>query len=198
MPQEQPYRTPAPPAAPAAPEKLVYVPRDGERGVVALRVFLQTALVTVVAVAVTSTMGLPWASLFVAGASVVIGVWRWRRFKNAGAIVMRVQDGELHARFVNGDRPPLHIPLRYLRNVKLDTKSIRKVVREAPLAPVPIQTSVGGVVDVSRIMLVPVEPGPPVTLTEAHLAHMECVEQLGAIRAFLRAHGWVPEDEREH
>jgi hypothetical protein len=81
--------------------------------------------------------------------------------------------------------------------VTLDTKSIRKVEPGRDVIPAVqfITSQVGPEIDVARIVL-DVADHTPVRLTDAFLPHTDSVEWIARIRVFLRAHGWVPEDER--
>lgn len=134
--------------------------------------------------------------VFIAG-SIGVAISRWRRSRKGDAFVLRVADGVLSVAR-RGQEAPLvdGVPLVALRDVALDTRAIRPVMRETSIAAVAAATTVRGEVDIARIVLVP-ERGEPVPLTEEHVAHMDAVEALAKIRTFLRKQGWVPEGERE-
>src|SRR5262249_20724692 len=95
---------------------------------------------------------------------------------------------ELHERFRLSD----------LANVSLDIKTIERVMDGDSAIPAMrfIDAKVGPKVDTGRIVLVGTN-GREVRLTDDFLPHMHCTEWLGKVRAFLRKHGWLPEDERE-
>jgi hypothetical protein len=52
-------------------------------------------------------------------------------------------------------------------------------------------------VDVARIALVCAPTVEPIELTKAYASHSEVVERIAKLKMFLRAHGWLPIDERE-
>ena len=79
---------------------------------------------------------------------------------------------------------------------RVGNKSINPATRNTEVETLGIGMRTRGVIDVSRVMLVPMEPREPVALSEDDLAHMDAVELASQVRRFLRAHGWLPEDER--
>jgi hypothetical protein len=105
--------------------------------------------------------------------------------------------GVIRAR--SGNAPAVHLRLTALRDVRLDTKSIRKVEpgRDAVPGTQFINTNLGPEIDVARIVLHVEGQSEPVRLTNAFLAHMDSMEWARKIRAFLRTHGWIPADERD-
>jgi hypothetical protein len=193
------YRAPAPkPAEKQQPDELVYAPADPERHVGPLRRAIQAsaaaALVGGLLIARDATP-LGVALMVLAGGW---GMWQWRRTADVNGVVLRVADGELEVTPRGSSAAMLRIRLPELRDVQLDTKTIRKVGpdrRTVHALPWTL-SSVGPEIDVARITLVPDGARPPVHLTDAYLAHIESVQWLGRIRAFLRGHGWLPEDER--
>jgi hypothetical protein len=88
------------------------------------------------------------------------------------------------------------MPHDRVRDVALDTASIERGTRDMRLSAIGFETRGAAPIDVSRIVVVPEPPDEPVPLTAQRVAHLEAVEWAGKIRAFLRAHGWVPHDER--
>ncbi len=196
-----PYRTAASlPAALVPPVELTYVARDRDVNRAFHRMVIGAWLFGVCGSMVIATVGSPPGALVFMLVVVAWSVWRWRRTRQGKAIVFRVEHGELtvSVRTARGGARPLvaKLPLMRLRDVTLDTKAITPVTRDTSISAIAVQAKIHGEVDVARIVLVPMAPHEPVPLTEEHLAHMDAVEGAGKIRTFLRAHGWLPEDER--
>jgi hypothetical protein len=102
---------------------------------------------------------------------------------NAGTTVLRVDEGTLHVAHAS---KRVEVRLDDLADVTLEYRT------RPGLLWTPPPTSTAPV----RIVLVDVE-GSEARLTEDWVRHLNAAEWLGKIRAFLRTHGWVPEDERE-
>jgi hypothetical protein len=86
------------------------------------------------------------------------------------------------------------VPMAKLVNVRLDTRAVSStgtMVRPDGVLGAGPSLSV----DESRIELI-VAGAEPVRLTDAYFSQTDSLEWLGRIRRFLRAHGWVPDDER--
>ena len=106
-----------------------------------------------------------------------------------------VEDGVLTVVFSGGSEPARFL-LRDLIDVELETEEVDK--GHAQLGP-DARIAVGFSslpVDMSRIVLVVGEDREGHRLSDAQIAHEVAMSWLGKIRLFLRAHGWVPEDER--
>jgi len=121
---------------------------------------------------------------------------RRRRHKRPQA-VFHVENGRV--RVVGADsRDLLNVPLDDLRNVVLDTRTIQRV-QENMSTGLPqlryINSTVSPELDIARIELKTFTAS--IFLSEDRFSHTDAVEWLGKIRRFLRAHGWLPEDERE-
>ncbi len=199
-----PYRLAAPPAYPPPPRELVYRARDPEKLVRVTRVLGQTTITGGVVATAAHLGGLePITAACFAGAAIALAALRSRAADDT-TVLLRVFDGVLAV-----TRPPvarrgppttlLHARIERIANVALDTKAIRLVQEGRALVPTErfSDSKLGPEVDIARIVFdVDGEPGL-VPLTQAHSAHLECVEWLGRIRTFLRAHGWVPADERD-
>jgi hypothetical protein len=197
MTDEHPYRAVTlPEPRPDAPREIVYFSRDQERHVAPGRLFLQAILVSGVIAVGLSAVDHQAIGLAAMGAAMAWAIWRWHRARDIGGVLLRVREGELTVSPRNGARSLLDVPLRDLLDVRLETKSIHKVMRDTSIAAVNVGTHVGPEVDVTRIVLVPREPVEPLSLTEAFVPHLEAAEAFAKIRTFLRAHGWVPVDER--
>jgi hypothetical protein len=112
-------------------------------------------------------------------------------------LLLRVIGGDLEIREKTpaAESPVLRTRLRDVRDVRLDTRHIRKV-ESAVEAGQFMSHRVGPELDVARIQLLIEGRDGPVPLTEAFGAHMDAMEWMGKIRTFLRANDWVPEDER--
>lgn len=194
-----PYRSPNEVAqAELLRHELVYVVRASEV-TSAARSGIQIGLAGSVGAALAVSFGHPMLGLGVFLSSTAIGIVRWRRAPSTFDLVLRIDDRSLsiHGRAAN--RELFRAPLTKLRNVSLDSKSIRKVVpgQDATAALGFLQSNVGPEVDVARIVLSVEGSADLFRLTEAFHAHMEALEWTGKIRSFLRSHGWTPEDERE-
>jgi hypothetical protein len=192
----QPYRA-APPAEPSRPRELVVRARERDRNAAFHRVWIGTGLCGLFGAMLCSALGLAaigWVPL------VVAFVWffvSWRRTVRGSAIALRVNEGQLTV--TAGARTLLDLPLRSLLDVQLDTTTITPVVRKTGVEVIAGESTTrgGGAVDISRVLLVPMEPRAPVSVSEDQLAHMDAVEMASQIRRFLRAHAWLPADERE-
>jgi hypothetical protein len=140
----------------------------------------------------------PLAVLPVLAVAGAYSAWSWRTRKRAGGAVLRVEQGVLHVEIEGSSALLDRFRLGDLSDVALDTRTIRRVNEGSALNPAArfINTTVGGDLDVARIVLVGAG-GRRVALTDEHLAYSETAEWLGKIRTFLRKHEWVPEKERE-
>ena len=198
--------------------ELVYVASDQERHIGPARVALQIGIAGTVGGAVAAASGLPEVGAGIILASAALGFWRWRRAPDVAGVLFRVEDGVLVVSVRGTNKVLARTRLQDLRNVSLDTKSIRKVEPGRDVVPAVqfINNQVGPEIDVARILLEIRGNGPAtqseaerrtlegeshprmstIRLTEAFLAHTDSVEWVSKIRVFLRSHGWLPEDER--
>lgn len=80
-----------------------------------------------------------------------------------------------------------------VRTLTLDTRSIA-VVEMGPTTTQYIDTRVGPEIEVSRVVVETERGAHP--LFPERIPYSAALERLGSVRAFLRKHGWVPEDER--
>lgn len=191
------YRAPEP----TKPDELVYEASDAERHVGPLRDFSVAVAAGAIAAVAAAAAGQPELAGGFVVASLIAGWTRRRRRRGApdvAGLVLRVHAGELSIVSRDRGRVITTVRLAELRDVALDTKTIRKVEPGGGTIPAlrHLETTVGPEIDTARIVFLPEPPRPAIRLTEAYLAHMDSVEQLGKIRSFLRAHGWIPEDER--
>ena len=179
--------------------ELVYLASDQERHVGPARAALQIGIAGTVGGAVAAAAGLPEVGAGIILGSAAVGFWRWRRAPDVAGVLFRVEDGVLVVSVRGTNQVLARTRLVDLRNVSLDTKSIRKVEPGRDVVPAVqfINNQVGPEIDVARILL-EIKGSVPTTirLTEAFLAHTDSVEWVGKIRVFLRSHGWLPEDER--
>lgn len=179
------------------PLELIYRPSGSDRQIAPVRRALKTALLAAPIAIALALFGAPTSSTFVMGGAIVFAVWRWRQTADMSGIRLRYEHDQLLITFGRSD-VPLRVPLRHLRNIQLDSKTIAKVSHEVRPDGVISMSGRPMVVDVSRVVLVLAEPEEPIHLTEDYVSHSECLEWLGKIRLFLRLHGWLPEDERAH
>ena len=192
-----PYRSAElPERAPDAPREIVYLSRDQERHVAPGRLLFQAMIVGGFAAIALSIVGMQEVGLGIFAATIAFGLWRWRRARDIEGVRLAVDDGELTVAPRNGAPPLLSVPLRDLLNVELETKTIQRLVRDTSIGAPYARTTVGPAADVTRIVLVPRAPDAPVALTDAFVPHAEASEEFARIRRFLRAHGWLPVDER--
>jgi hypothetical protein len=163
-----------------------------------MRALAQVAIAGGIVAWLTYLAGLQAISAVLLVVSVAWAVSRWRRTPDPAEVVLIVEYGVLK---VTRARSQVLLCARTGRiaNVALDTKTIRKVQQGSALTAAArfIDTKVGPEFDVARIVFDVDGLAEPVHLSEAYVAHMDCVEWLGRIRSFLRSHGWVPEDERD-
>ena len=181
--------------------ELVYVASDQEKHLAPARAALQIGIAGTVSGAVAAAAGLPEVGAGLILGATAVGFWRWRHAREVAGLLFRVEDGLLVVSVRGTNVVVARTRLVDLRNVSLDTKSIRKVEPGRDVVPAVqfINTQVGPEIDVARILL-EIDSGhvpSTIRLTEAFLAHTDSVEWVGKIRVFLRSHGWLPEDERE-
>ena len=193
------YRSETKPEAAEAPPKefdFVALNREAGRrsGYLALQLFALPIVVAVLISIYTTPLGGLVAMIVSAGLCVA---W-WRR-KREERVFFRVEGRELLLCTERSSPPKVRIHLDELLNVSLDTKSIERVQEGGSAIPAMrfIDAQVGPAVDKARIVLVRSE-GPLLPLTREYLAYMDATELLGKVRVFLRKHGWVPDDERDH
>jgi hypothetical protein len=185
-------------AAKCPPAELVYKIRDPERHVAATRALLQVGAGGAIVGSVLYVTGLEAIAAVVFTVTLAWAFVRWRRAPDLADVVLRVDDGFLEVM----RRPSQMLLLERtgnVANVALDTKTIRRVQEGNALTPSArfVDSRVGPELDVARIVFDVHGIPEPLRLSEAYVAHMECIEWLGKIRFFLRSHGWVPEDERD-
>jgi hypothetical protein len=195
---ESPYRAPNLPESRPPPLEYVYVAHERDQNAAFHRVWIRTVLFGMgggACAATTISPAAAWLVIFgVLGWSLV----SWRRTRRGEAIVFHVEGGQLTVAPRGSTRPLLAaLPLRNVLDVTLDSRSITPVMRDTSISAVAPQMKVRGEVDIARVVIVLAPPGEPVPLTEEHVAHMDAIAGAGKIRTFLRAHGWLPEDERE-
>jgi len=112
---------------------------------------------------------------------------------NERRVVLAVDDGRLSVTF--GARCALTVPIDRLVNVELDTRAeSRSQTGVRPDGTMSVGASFG--VDVSRLVLVFAEREERLPLSETFGSYGAQLEAMAKVRAFLRGHGWLPEDER--
>ena len=195
---EPPYRSAPLVESPPPPREHIFVARERDVNAAFHRVWIRTVLFGLTGGACIATAGSPWVAWGLMLGVLAWSIVSWRRTRRGEAIVFSVDEGRLTVTSRGDGRPLLaELPLKKLLDVTLDTKSITPVVRDTSYSAVAGEMKVRGEVDIARIVLVPLAPAEPVALTDERLAHMDAVAGAGKIRTFLRAHGWLPEDERE-
>ncbi|MGO8995598.1 MAG: hypothetical protein ACLQVI_19995 [Polyangiaceae bacterium] len=198
MMNESPYRAATLPAArPIPPVEHVYVARERDVNAAFHRVWIRTMLFGVGGGVIAAAVVSPAAAWLVIAGVLAWSIASWRRTRKGDAIVFRVEHGQLTVMRRGSAHPLLPpLPLSSVLDVTLDSKSITPVTRDTSISAVAPQMKIRGEVDISRIVLVPAAPREPVAITEEHVAHMDAIEGAGRIRSFLRAHDWLPQDER--
>lgn len=194
-----PYRTPAVPAAnePPPPRELVYeaLLRDRSGNVYGewARHFGGPMLVGI-------ALGMAFdgfAALVGFLGSLAFALWYRKHGRPRQGAVFRVAGGSVRVFSPDGRRETASFKMRELASVELDLKTIERL--QDGSSPIPAlrfaNPTVAPAVDTARIVLVR-KGGRRHILTDAYLAHMDAIEGLGKIRAFLRKHGWMPEAER--
>lgn len=178
------------------PAELAYAAMDrsrrGKSGMALLQLFSFPAAAGVaLSMLAGPTAGL--VGLVGAGAG---AVWWWRRAPHVGAVVLRVENGELCVLSGDGKREDHRFRLDDV-DVVLDTKTIQRVQEGGSAIPAMrfIDATVGPELDTCRIVVV--ARGTRVPLSDDYVAHMDASEWFGKIRVFLRKNGWTPADERE-
>jgi hypothetical protein len=191
-----PYRSGTSPPFSPPPATLTYVARERELNRATPRLWIRIWLFGLCGGGCVAGVGTPWAGLAIMVVVVTWAVLSWRRTQRGDAVLFRIDEERLT---VTARGAPLlaSLPLAQLDDVTLDTKAIVPATQDTSTAAAGVvEMKARGEVDVARIVLVPAAPREPVALTKDHVAHMDAVEGAGKIRTFLRAHGWVPVDER--
>lgn len=123
----------------------------------------------------------------------VIAVVLWRRSEKPLAIVLTVRKKRL---YVDAAGRHFDIALDELETVSIDRRAIQRIQDGSALVPatMAINTSVGPASEVVRVSLQGAKES--FLLTEEYQPYTVGLEGMGKVRAFLRKHGWVPEEER--
>jgi hypothetical protein len=175
------------------PRELFYKPQNREGQMTATRAYVRYVLFAI-PFAIFAAMASWGLALACVAALVAWDVARWQREKKLG-VRLSIDSGRLAIDPRGTGGLAREIPLGMLDDVSLDTRLAKRAGREVRpdgiLASGPSFT-----VDESRILFV-VAGGEPYRLTETFHSQSDEAEWLGKIRVFLRAHGWVPADERE-
>jgi len=193
-----PYREPAKRPKKKNPRKeLVYTPESDERHIGPMRMFVRNVFIVSPLAGLIAYGGSPVLATILFVCAVVFSIWQARRPTDATPTILRVESKKLLLVSGRDQLVLATVPLEMLRNVELDTQEVER--GQSVLNPDGVtSTHKGGMsVSTSRITFVRAEPKSPVLLEETYRAHVLCIEWLGKIRTFLRANGWVPEDERE-
>ncbi|HEY8077099.1 MAG TPA: hypothetical protein VIF62_23395 [Labilithrix sp.] len=193
---KQPYRAPA-----DRDEKkknastLVVTTDEAERHVGPARRFLQVFLVSSLL-----GSGLVMSGWGVAGVAVGVGGFAWaiararkKQPQSGHELEVRNEAVDLRVRGVS----IAHIALAKLDDVRLDTKTFRRGSGVGAASDLEFHGKRDAMeASLARIVLVD-HHERETALGEEWLAHVDAIEWLGKIRKFLRAHGWVPADERQ-
>ena len=198
-PGKTPYRTQTlPPATALYGDRLVIAtPGDADGGSTARASRAAGAFASIGVLFMALVLGAGgWMLAFLALVTAA-AVWRWRRPVPATGMVLRADDGNL-AIFSSPTEgvAMLRVPFHEVREVRLDTKTGTRAMREVRPDGI-LASGHQFTVDESRIVFTLAGREDPWALTETRTSHAECLQWLGKIRSFLRAHGWMPEDERD-
>lgn len=167
------YREPPPLAETEAERReLAYRPRDAEYGVGAMPGLVPIFIGGggVVAGALVAIHSPTWGGIVML-ASIALGILAFIWLRRGRRIVFTVTRGEIVV--LDGAFVRTRIAIHRLENVIVD-----------------------GDLHHACITLVPEEPQQRIELTNKSIARDDCVEWAAKIRAFLRANGWTPLDER--
>jgi hypothetical protein len=148
-----------------------------------------------------ATMTAIWISETVGAIALVgmlaFGYFRRKSLATRARVVLRVEGGKLEVAGKGSNNMHHSIAFSELLDVELDTKTIQRV--HEGTSPIPAvrftDTRIGLDVDQSRLVLV-LQRGERIPLSEQRVAHMDAVESFGKLRSFLRKNGWVPLAER--
>jgi hypothetical protein len=189
------YRAPA--ARSDAPPEFTYAPDSRANESSAAVMFQLFSLPLLAGVIAAVAIG-PNSALVAIAATAALILWRRRSRRKKGGAILRIEAREVVVLTRDGSKERTRASLSNLLDVSLDTKTIRMVEEGGSAIPAMrfADSRVGPELDKARIVLT-FEGGRRLPLTDEHGAHMETTEQLGKMRVFLRAHGWIPEDERE-
>jgi hypothetical protein len=140
----------------------------------------------------------PWAGLAGLATGVGVGLWQRKRARLGESVSLRVEGGSLSFGSGPAQIRGTVLRLEQVSDVYLDTKTIRMVQEGHSLVPAQrfIDTEVGPEVDRARV-IVATHSGEELALTREYIAHMDAIQWLGKVRAFLRKQGWLPQDEQE-
>ena len=206
-----PYRVPPPsePAGAPPPTEMEYAPagpdQDARPRRRALKALLTAGVVAgllcivIVRLAGDQSRTGVYVVFALFAAFAVWCLWQWWRAPEGAGLVLRVQRGQLEVRPKRQGAALFTLPLAGLDDVLLDTKTISKVTMGNLSMPMlrHIDTKVGPELDIARIALIPEGKAPAFFLSEEYTSHQDALEAFARIRRFLRAHGWLPVDERE-
>jgi hypothetical protein len=167
-------------------QEMVYRPQPKNPHASARRMYVRYFVIVLPVAALLAAYH--WAvSLALVAAVIVWDVFRVRRERAGIRLALDGTDLVIGAE-------ARRIAMAKLVNVRLDTRAVSStgtmVRADGIIGPGPALT-----VDESRIELL-VTGAEPLRLTDAYFSQADSLEWLGRIRRFLRAHGWVPEDER--
>jgi hypothetical protein len=197
-PARTPYRTVTiPPSRPAAGDTLVVVTAAHAQEPTTRASRAAGALASVGALLLAFVLGAGGWALGLLALVAAVAVWRWRLPVPVSGIVLRADDGKLAVfESPTADVAMLRVPFHEVREVRLDTKTVNRAMREVRPDGI-LASGHRFTVDESRIVFALAGRDDPWALTEARSSHAECLQWLGKIRSFLRSHGWMPEDERD-
>jgi hypothetical protein len=191
-----PYRIPdLPDRSEPPPSSLVYEAIDRGQSQSSSVVFFKLFSLPVVASVAAAVVVGPTAGLF---ALVGTAAFAWtRRARTKMGAILRVEEGVLFITSRSTGAELLRLKLREVVDVRLDSKTIQRVVEGGSAIPAMrfLDSRVAPEIENARIVVV--GERAEARLSEEYLAHMDASEWLGKVRVFLRKHGWVPRDERD-
>jgi hypothetical protein len=190
------YRAAVLSPAPAPPPPVfVYAPHDPDARA-SVTAFQALSIAVGVGTVVSAFTGAALGLASAAGAAALTTLRRVRGGAKHGA-VLEVHEGVLHVWCRRRRVLRVHARLHEVADVVLDVKTIRRVQESG--SPVPAvrleEARVGPEIETARIVVV-LEDGGRLELTEPFFAHLDATHWLGRVRVFLRRHGWLPVDER--
>ncbi len=191
---KQPYRVARDPEEEKKKARTLVVAADeAERHVGPARRFLQVFFVSSILGSALVMTGYGVAGVIVGVGGFAWAVARARKKQPLGSQILEVRDEAVDLR-VRG-ASVAHIALAKLDDVRLETKKLVRGSGVGAASDLEFHGKSRIEASLARIVLVD-DRERETPIGEEWLAHVEAIEWLGKIRKFLRAHGWVPADER--
>jgi hypothetical protein len=175
------------------PRELVYTPQNKDGRMSAVRAYVRYGLFVLPGSLILAIVHW-WLSVALVVAVVAWDVVNVRR-ERRGTIRLSIARSKLAIDATAAGGAVREIALWKLSNVSLDTRTANRANREVRADGI-IVSGQAFTVEESRIVF-DVGGDEPIVLNEKYSSQDDAAGWLGKIRVFLRAHGWLPEDERQ-